>query len=85
MMKAIRITKENKASLEAQYNMSEGDLDLSSGLYLVAGDGNSMTEGLLTKAVLENRYLRTGKQLNNGYFEVLPKSSLPAAPIFSHA
>lgn len=84
MMKAIMITKENKHALEVQYEMDEGDLELCSGLYLVAGDGNRQTEGLLTKAALDLNYFRTGRTLNNGYFEVFPKAGLPTTPIFSH-
>jgi hypothetical protein len=71
-MKAIRITKENKAQLTNQYEMDEGFLDLSSGLYLVAGFGDHAIEGLLTKAIFDTLYT-TGSKLRNGFFEVAKK------------
>lgn len=85
MMKAIRITSANKSALEVQYNLEEGYLELSSGLYLVAGDGNAQVEGLLTPGALAAEYLRTGRKLNNEYFEVFPRSGVATVPEFSDA
>ena len=72
-MKAIKITKDNKASLESTYQMSEGSLEYSSGLYLVAGFGNTMYEGLLTTSALTEKFLITGTKLANDFFEVAKK------------
>ena len=83
MMKAIRINKDNKQKLEEQYTMDEGTLELSSGLYLVAGFGDKQYEGLLTKAALEDRFWVTGRPLDNGYFEVFPKP-VTTNPLFSN-
>ena len=85
MMKAIRITSENKSKLEVQYDMGEGYLDLSSGLYIVAGDGNAQFEGVLTQKKLTENFYRTGKKLANDFFEVMPRSSVQATPEFSDA
>jgi len=85
MMKAIRITKDNKAKLEAQFHMDQGELELSSGMYLVAGDGNSQYEGVLKPAALSDKYFRTGKKLANDWIELMPKEGIPTSPLFSHA
>lgn len=85
MMKAIRITKENKDRLEAQYNMEEGYLELSSGMFVVAGDGNRQLEGILTPGDLAAYYYRTGRKLNNDFFEVFPKDGISTNPEFSDA
>jgi len=73
-MKAIKITKGNKAELTATYELSEGFLDYSSGLFLVAGFGNKQYEGLFTPAAFSVLFTRTGKELKNGFFEVEKKS-----------
>ena len=73
-MKAIKVTKENKTRLETQYSLDQGFLEFSSGLYLVANFGDhAIYEGLFTKTAYETRFVETGKKLNNGYVEVLPK------------
>lgn len=83
-MKAIMITSANKNALEVQYNMEPGYLQLSSGMFVVAGDGNRMIEGVLTRTILNAEYRRTGRQLNNGYFEVMPKTGITVIPEFSN-
>jgi hypothetical protein len=85
MMKAIRVTKENKNKLEAQFEMDEDYLELSSGLYLVAGDGNSQIEGLLKPSQLTEHYFRTGRKLANEWFELMPKAGVQTSPLFSDA
>lgn len=77
-MKAVRITKDNKQLLEDVYEMSEGTLDLSSGLYLIAGFGNRQHEGLLTNAELNAKFFITGKKLLNDFFEVNKKTDYAA-------
>jgi hypothetical protein len=74
VMKAIKITKENKARLEIQYNLDTGYLEFSSGLYLVSLFGeNAMYEGLFTTLGYKTRFEETGKKLKNDYVEVTPK------------
>lgn len=79
-MKAIKITKENKTQLTDQYSLDEGFLDYASGLYLVAGFGDSTYEGLLTPASFTERY-SVIRKLDNGFYEIIPKAVL--APEFS--
>ena len=85
MMKAIRITKDNKVKLEAQYDLNDGYLELSSGMYLIAGDGNGQIEGVVKPSTLSDRYYRTGKQLANDWFELVPKDTVQVTPEFSDA
>jgi len=73
MMKAIKVTSDNKTQLEQQYDFDKGYLEFSSGLYIVSKFGGTMCEGLFTKAVYDNRFVETGKKLENGYVEVVPK------------
>lgn len=77
MMKAIRITKENRNAVTDQFGLDSGFLDYSSGLYLVARFGHSMHEGLLTKKGFAERYTITG-ELANGFVEIVPKDMTPA-------
>jgi hypothetical protein len=73
-LKAIRINKNNKRDLEAQYSMAQDFLELSSGLYLIAGFGDTQYKAILTKTGLEANYV-TGKELQNGYFEITRKAA----------
>lgn len=74
VMKAIRVDKDNKARLENQFQLDENFLEFSSGLFLVSGFGeNAMYEGLFTKVGYTSRFEETGKQLNNGFVEVVKK------------
>lgn len=76
MAKAVLITKSNIKSLEDQYQMEEGDLDGCDGLYLTADfDATTVTYGVLDKDTLETNFTQTGKQLENGYFEVMRKAA----------
>ena len=81
MMKAIRITKENHNAITNQFGLDSGYLDYSSGLWVVAKFGHTMHEGLLTKKNFAELYTETGKILDNGYVEIVPKA--PAA-VFSN-
>lgn len=72
MMKAIRITKENRNAVTDQFGLDSGYLDYSSGLYLVAKFGHTMHEGLLTKKSFAEKYDETGKTLDNGFVEIVP-------------
>lgn len=72
--KAIRITKDNKSSLEGQYNMAKDFLEFSSGLYVVAEFGDRQYQYILTKAGLEKNFI-IGKELKNGFFELETKVS----------
>lgn len=74
LMKAIKITSENKTKLEQQFHLDEGFLEFCSGLYVVAGFGDeTLYEGIFTKSGYEARFTETGKKLNNGYVEVVAK------------
>lgn len=75
MMKAIRISKENRNAVADQFGLDSGYLDYSSGLYLVAKFGHTMHEGLLTKKLFNEKYTETGKTLANGYIEIVPKAA----------
>lgn len=79
-LKAVKITKDNKSTLESQYGMSEDFLEYSSGLYLIAGFGNTQYEALLTKTALEANFIR-GAVLRNGFFELERKLSEPIAAV----
>lgn len=71
MMKAIVVTKDNKEQLTMQYNLDDGYLDDAAGLTLVAGFAEeAVYHGLFTKTALHASFTVTGKELNNGYFEV---------------
>jgi hypothetical protein len=78
MMKAIKITKDNKSKLEAQYNMEQGYLELSSGLYVVAGFGDRLFE-ILSKSQLDTYYM-TGNKIENDYVEVHPIAGYAGVP-----
>jgi hypothetical protein len=75
-LKAVKITKNNKQELEAQYSMSEDFLEYSSGLYLVAGFGDTQHLGILTRTGLHGLYDVTGNELANGFFEVIKKETV---------
>jgi len=70
--KAVRITKENKSVLEAQYSMADKFLEYSSGLFIVSEFGDRQYQSILTKAGLEANFVR-GKDLQNGFFELEKK------------
>lgn len=72
MKKAIRITSLNKNSLEAQYEMDKGYLELSSGMYLVSDFGESKSFIVLTPARYKMQYNEVG-EIKNGYTNVMPK------------
>ncbi len=78
-MKAVKITKENKTRLTDQYQLDEGFLEYASGLYLVAGFGDSTYEGLLTPAAFDARYVAV-RVLDNGFYEIRPRDM---SPLFS--
>jgi hypothetical protein len=69
MMKAIRITKDNKQKLEQDYDMDPGDLDLSSGMWIVADFGESKAHSVVTPARFAMQYDQKGP-INNGYISV---------------
>jgi len=70
--KAVRVTKDNKHVLEAQYSMSHNFLEYSSGLFVVSEFGDRQYQSILTKAGLEANFVR-GKDLQNGFFEIEKK------------
>lgn len=72
-LKAVKINRENKRELEAKYSMADDFLELSSGLYLVAGFNDTQYKSILTKKGLEANYV-IGKELKNGFFEVNKKT-----------
>lgn len=78
--KAIKITKDNKRTLEAQFGMAHDYLEFSSGLFVVAGFGDSQYHAILTKAGLEANFIR-GKELLNGFFELEKKPIEPVTMI----
>lgn len=85
-MKAVRITSDNKQKLEDRYKMSAGTLDLASGLYLVAGFGDTQYEGLLTKSALITKFFMTGVKLDKdgiAFIEVVKKGDYVSGTIFS--
>jgi hypothetical protein len=67
--KAVKITRENKAGLEARYQMATHFLEFSSGLYIVSEFGDSQYQSILTRKGLEANFI-IGKDLKNGYFEI---------------
>ena len=71
-MKAVRVTKDNKSRLEAQYQLDEGFLEFSSGLLLIADFGSETYHSLLTPSFFNTRY-KVIKNLENGYVEIIPK------------
>ena len=74
LQKAIFIDENNKDGLITWYadNIFDGLIINSVGYYLVAGFGE-MSYQILDKATLDANYTITGKQLQNGYFEVSKK------------
>jgi hypothetical protein len=76
MPKAIKINTENKRRLEQQYDMEEDELVGKEGLYLVADFGDATPVlGLITQEWLDRTFDRTGKDLLNGYFEIMKKAA----------
>lgn len=74
MPKAIGITEENKKSLESQYDLEINSLDGWEGLILVADFGAKRPiYGYLNKVAFDKTFVATGKQLDNGYYEVVRK------------
>jgi len=71
-MKAVKITKDNKSKLEAQYQMDKGFLDLSSGLLLIADFGAENYHSILTPKAFNDRY-KVIKNLENDYVEITTK------------
>lgn len=71
-MKAVRITKDNKSKLEAQFQTDEGFLEYSSGMLLIADFGAETYHSILTPAAFNERY-KAVKNLENGYLEIVPK------------
>lgn len=75
-LKAVKITKNNKQELEAQFSLSEDYLEYSSGLYLVAGFGDTQHTAILTRTGLHSLYNVTGNELLNGFFEINKKETV---------
>ena len=74
MAKAVLITEANMRALEAQYDAEEGDLDGCAGYYLTSDFGaTAVTYGVLDQETLDANFTKTGKDLQNGYFEVMHK------------
>lgn len=73
-MKALKITRENKKQLEADYNLEPGYLQLSSGLYLISELGETPSfVGLATRGALNNEYEKTSNVSKTGWIEVHKK------------
>lgn len=71
MAKAVLITVENRESLILQYDYRDSEELVEPGYYLVAGFGDEgLHEGILHKDILDENFIRTGKTLNNDFFEV---------------
>lgn len=73
MMKAIRITKDNKARLEQDYGMDKGELDISGGMYLLSEFGKDKAHFFLTPARFKMLYDEKSP-LKNGFTAVALKS-----------
>lgn len=69
-MKAILITDENIRMLASRYNIEDAEDYLKVGLYLVTDFGITEAFVTLTEAKLNENYIRTGLELQNGFFEV---------------
>lgn len=69
-MKAILITDENIRMLASRYNIEDVEDYLKVGLYLVTDFGITEVFVTLTEAKLNENYIRTGLELQNGFFEV---------------
>lgn len=72
-LKAVRITKDNRSTLESKYQMAEDTLELDSGMYLIAEFGAAQSRGVITKRTLEDRYAR-GAALRNDFFAITNKT-----------
>ena len=72
--KAILITDGNKDGLITWYNddLFDGLIADSLGWYLVAGFGE-LSYIIQDEVALSANFTRTGKTLEHGYFEVIPK------------
>lgn len=71
MPKAIVITEENRTDIEKQYNLEIDMLKGWEGLTLVADFGQSgLIHGWLNEVAFNKSFVKTGKKLENGYFEV---------------
>lgn len=73
MMKAIRITKENKSALEHEYEMDHDYLKISSGMYLVSSFGTVKEFHILSPARFRMMYNTTG-EIKHGYLSIEPKT-----------
>lgn len=71
--KAVLITTDNANTILSQYDMGGWEPEELEGMYLVAGFGTSSDWDLLGKVALEKLYDRTGKDLENGFFEITRK------------
>lgn len=70
-MKAIKITADNYAGLTSQYN--EEDVDYfkdAINLYLISDFGEGVQYEIVKSEELGKSFVKTGKLLQNGYFEV---------------
>lgn len=68
--KAVLVNSENSTELQGRFDMGGWEPEDLEGLYLVAAFGSTSDWNLLSKAGLESTYTRTGKDLENGFFEV---------------
>lgn len=73
-LKAIVITKQNREKLAMQYERHDDPYEGYEGLILVADFGeNAQPLGMLNQTAFDKSFERTGKDLQNGYFEVIDK------------
>lgn len=70
-MKAIKITEDNYSSLAGLYEADEDLFKDAAGLFLVADFGEGKLYDLVRLEDMNKSFTKTGRELQNGYFEVL--------------
>lgn len=69
--KAIKINKDNRAKLEGEYGLEEGELATTLGYWMLVIFGFKQVEGYLSEQNFHNQFKQV-RELENGWVEVRP-------------
>jgi hypothetical protein len=73
LAKACLVTEENKYYISERFIIDEEHINDLVGFYIIADFGDDDIYSFLSKIGLEKLYNRTGKELDNGFFEIEKK------------
>lgn len=80
-MKAIKLESNNYSRLAAQYDADEDFFEDAVGLYLVSDFGEGQIYDIVKLEDMNKLFDKTGKELDNGYFEVIRRTAVVTPPV----